>query len=213
MRESGVLAHKPANLSYEEAATIPYGAMVALKILAKVTIQAGQKVLVNGASGGIGSYAVQIAKSLGAEVTGVCGTPRLDFVKSIGADHVIDYTREDFTHNGKTYDLILDVLGKTSFSKIKNSLNENGCLLLASFKTPHILQGLCTSFIGNKRVICALVEGKTKDLEEIKGLVEAGKLTVVVDRCYPLEQTAEAHRYIEQGQKRGPVVITMAANS
>lgn len=209
MRETGVLALKPTNMNDEEASTIPYGAVVALKILKKVNLQRGQKVLINGASGGIGSYAVQITKSLGAEVTGVCGTPRMDFVKAIGADKVIDYTQADFTKNGEAYDLIFDVLGKSSFAQVKNSLKENGCLLLASFKIPHILQGLRTAFVGNKRVICAMVEAKPQDLLEVKEMIEAGKIKTVIDRCYPLEQTAEAHRYSESGEKKGPVVITV----
>jgi NADPH:quinone reductase-like Zn-dependent oxidoreductase len=207
--ENGVLAIKPINMTYEEAAVVPYGAIMALNLLRKANIQPGQKVLVNGASGGIGSAAVQIAKHFGAEVTGVCGTPRLEFVKSLGADHVIDYTKEDFTQNGETYDLIFDILGKGSFSRIKRSLKPNGILLFASFKMNHLLQMLWTSMIGGRKVICALAPGSVEDLISVKELIEAGKLKAVIDRCYPLEQTAEAHRYVEQGRKQGNVVIAI----
>ena len=207
--ENGVLAIKPANMTYEEAAVIPYGAIMALNLLRKANIQPGQKVLVNGASGGIGSAAVQISKHFGAEVTGVCGTPRLEFVKSLGADHVIDYTKEDFTQNGETYDFIFDILGKGSFSRVKRSLKPNGILLFASFKMKHLLQMLWTSVIGGRKVICALAPGSVEDLIAVKELIEAGKLKAVIDRCYPLEQTAEAHRYVEQGRKQGNVVIAI----
>ena len=154
--ESGTVALKPSNLSYEEAATLPYGAIMATSLLGKANIQRGQKVLINGASGGIGSMAVQLAKHFGAEVTGVCGTPRLEFVKSLGADKVIDYTKEDFTQNGETYDLIFDILGRSSFSRLKRSLKPNGIYLLASFKMKALLQMLWTSITGSKqKVICA----------------------------------------------------------
>ena len=207
--ENGVLAIKPTNMTYEEAAVVPYGAIMALNLLRKANIQPRRKVLVNGASGGIGSAAVQIAKHFGAEVTGVCGTPRLEFVKSLGADHVIDYTKEDFTQNGKTYDFIFDILGKGSFSRVKHSLKPNGILLFASFKMKHLLQMLWTSMIGGRKVICALAPGSVEDLISVKELIEAGKLKAVIDRCYPLEQTAEAHRYVEQGRKQGNVVIAI----
>jgi NADPH:quinone reductase-like Zn-dependent oxidoreductase len=196
-------------MTCEEAATVPYGALTALNLLRKVNIQRGQKVLINGASGGIGSAAVQLAKYFGAEVTGVCSTPRLEFVKSLGADKVIDYTKEDFTQNGETYDLIFDILGRSSFSRCKSSLNENGRYLLASFKMKQLFQMLWTSIRGSKKVICALSGEKLEDLLLIKELVEAGKIKSIIDRRYPLEQAAEAHRYIEQGQRTGSVVITL----
>ncbi len=207
--ENGLVTIKPSNMTYEEAAVVPYGALTALNLLRKVNIQSGQKVLINGASGGIGSAAVQLAKHLGAEVTGVCGTPRLEFVKSLGADKVIDYTKEDFTKNGETYDLIFDILGKSSFAQCKNSLNENGRYLLASFKMKQLFQMLWTSKMGGKKVICALSGEKIEDLLFIKELVEAGKIKAVIDRRYPLEQMAEAHRYVEAGHKKGYVVITV----
>ena len=213
MPEEGMVAIKPANMSYEEAAAVPYGALTALSLLRKVNIQPGQKVLVNGASGGIGSAAVQLARfHFGAEVTGVCGTPRLELVKSLGADKVIDYTKEDFTQNGKTYDLIFDILGKSSFSRCKSSLKQNGRYLFASFKMKQIFQMLWTSMIGSKKVICALSSEKVEDLLFIKDLIEAGKIKAVIDRRFPLEQAAEAHRYVETGHKKGSVVITLARN-
>ena len=209
MPENGVLAIKPANMTYEEAAVVPYGAIMALNLLRKANLQPGQKVLINGASGGIGSAAVQIAKHFGAEVTGVCGTPRLEFVKSLGADHVIDYTVEDFTKNGETYDLIFDILGKSSFARCKNSLKPNGILLYASFKMKQLVQMLWTSRSGSgKRVICSIAPGSLEDLNSVKELVEAGKIKAIIDRCYPMEQAAEAHRYVEEGHKKGNVVIT-----
>jgi NADPH:quinone reductase-like Zn-dependent oxidoreductase len=213
MAENGLVAIKPANMTYEEAAAVPYGAITALNLLRKVNIQGGQKVLINGASGGIGSAAVQLAKYYGAEVTGVCGTPRSEFVKALGADQVIDYTQEDFTKNGETYDLIFDILGKSSFSRCKNSLKQNGRYLLASFKMRQLVQMLWTSIVGDKKVICALSSESPKDLIFIKELVEAGKIKSIIDRCYPWEQIAEAHRYVEEGLKKGHVVITIGGSS
>ena len=210
MREDGCVALKPANMTYEEAAVIPYGAIMALSLLRKINLQHGQKILIHGASGSIGSAAVQLAKHhFGAEVTGVCGTPRLEFVKSLGADKVIDYTREDFTQNGETYDVIFDILGKSSFSRCKNSLKSNGIHLFASFKMKQLLQMLWTSMTVGKRVICALAPGSPEDLRSVKELIEAGKIKAIIDRCFPLEQAAEAHRYVENGFKRGHVVITL----
>lgn len=207
--EEGCLAIKPANMTYEEAAVVPYGAIMALNLLRKANIQPDQKVLVNGASGGIGSAAVQIAKHLGAEVTGVCGTARLEFVKSLGADKIMDYTQEDFTQNGETYDLILDVLGKSSFSRVKSSLKPNGILLFASFKMKQLIQMLWTSKTGDRKVICAIAPGSVEDLHSVKELIEAGKIKAVIDRCYPMDKAADAHRYVEQGRKQGHVVIAI----
>lgn len=209
MSDDGVLAIKPANMTFEEAAVIPYGAIMALNLLGKVNIQPGQQVLINGASGGIGSAAVQIAKHFGAQVTGVCGTPRLEFVKSLGADRVIDYTKEDFTQDGETYDLIFDILGKGSFARCKNSLKPNGVQLFASFKMKQLFQMLWTAMTGGKKAICAIAPGSTEDLISVKELIEAGKIKTIIDRCYPMEQAAEAHRYVEEGHKKGSVAITM----
>ncbi len=201
MPEDGLVAIKPTNMTYEEAAAVPYGALMALNMLRKVNIQSGQKVLINGASGGIGSHAVQLAKYFGSDVTGVCGTPRLEFVKSLGAEKVIDYTKEDFTTSGETYDLIFDILGKSSFSRCKSSLKQNGRYLLASFKMRQLFQMLWTKIKGSKKVIGGIAFGKTEDLIFLKELIEAGKLKAVIDRRYPLEQIAEAHRYVETGHK------------
>ncbi len=163
----------------------------------------------NGASGRIGSAAVQIAKYFGAEVTGVCSTLRLEFVKSLGADKVIDYTKEDFSTNGETYDLIFDILGKSSFSGCKDSLKQNGQFLLASFKIKQLYQMLWTSMFSSKKVVCALSQEKPEDLIFLKELIEKRKIKSVIDRSFPFDQTAEAHRYVESGQKKGDVVITI----
>jgi NADPH:quinone reductase-like Zn-dependent oxidoreductase len=212
MPEDGMLAIKPANMTYEAAAVVPYGALMALNLLRKVNIQPGQKVLVIGASGGIGSAAVQLAKShFGAEVTGVCSTPRLELVKSLGADKVIDYTKEDFTQSGETYDVIFDnSLGKSSFSHCKGSLKQNGRFLRVSFGLSRLLW---TKIKGSKKEICALVtDVKVEDLIFVKELVEAGKIKAVIDRRFPLEEVAEAHRYVENGHKKGHIVITVEHN-
>jgi len=201
---------KPSNLTYEEAVTLPYGAVMATSLLGKANLQRGQKVLINGASGGIGSMAVQLAKHFGAEVTGVCGTPRLEFVKSLGADKIIDYTKEDFTKNGETYDLIFDILGRSSFSRVRGSLKPDGIYLAASFKMKALLQMLWTAITGSKqKVICAFANETAESLEFVKKLVEEGKVKAIVDKSFPMEQAAEAHRYIENGYKKGNVVITM----
>lgn len=209
MREDGLITHKPSNMSFEEAAALPYGALTALNILRKANIQPGHKVLINGASGSIGAAALQFAKHYGAEVTGVCSTPRIDYVKSLGADKVIDYTQTDFTQNGETYDLIVDILGKSSFSRCKNSLKPNGRLLYASFGMFPLLQSFWTSIRGSKKVICALSSESRDDLLQVKALAEAGTLKTLIDRCFPLEQAADAHWYIEQGHKKGSVIITV----
>ena len=212
MPENGLVTHKPVNMTFAEAATVPYGAMTALNLLRKVDLQPGQKILINGASGGIGSYAVQLAKLYGAEVTGVCSTPRLELVKTLGADHVIDYTKEDFTQNGQRYDVIFDIMGRSSFARVKNSLTTNGRYLLASFKTPQLWQMLMTARTSGPKVICALSSESLADLTHIKALVEAGQIKAVIDRSFPLAQVAAAHRYVEAGEKKGSVVITVAEN-
>lgn len=207
MPEDGLLARKPANMSFAEAATVPYGAIMATSLLRRGNIKAGDKILINGASGGIGSAAVQLAKHYGAEVTGVCGGPRMAYVRSLGADHVIDYGSEDFTQNGQTYDVIFDVLGKSSFARCKGSLASSGVYLLASFKSKALLQMLRTKLAGGQKVICALASEKPEDLAFVSKLAEAGAYKAIVDRCFPLEQAAEAHRFVEAGVRTGPVVL------
>jgi NADPH:quinone reductase-like Zn-dependent oxidoreductase len=209
MSESGLVTHKPANMSFEETTLIPYGALTALSHLKKINIQPGQKVLVNGASGGIGSAGMQLAKYFGAEVTGVCGTNKLNFVQALGADKVIDYTKEDFTQNGEKYDLIYDILGKSSFEKCQSSLTPKGILLYASFKTKQLVQMMQTSKSTGKKVICTFSSETLDDLNFIKGLVEEGKLKTVIDKRFSLEETAEAHRYYESGKNTGNVVISV----
>jgi len=209
--ESGTVSLKPANLTYEEAAVLPYGAVMAASLLQKANLKPGQKILVNGASGGIGAMAVQLAKHhYGAEVTGVCGTPRLDYINALGADQVIDYKKQDFTQNGETYDVIFDVLGRSSFARCKNSLRPDGILLFASFKSRALFDMFWTAPFSRKKVICAMAEEKTASLLLVKELAEAGKIRVIIDRCFPLEQTAEAHRYIESGGRQGNVVLIVA---
>jgi NADPH:quinone reductase-like Zn-dependent oxidoreductase len=203
------VAIKPINMTYEEAAPVPVGGLEALNFLRKGNIQSGQEVLINGAGGTIGTYAVQLAKYFGAEVTGVESTKKLDMLRSIGADHVIDYTQEDFTKGGKTYDFILDVVSKSSFSGSISSLKENGCYLIANPGLSQRIRGRKISKKRNKKVIFGTIYPKTEDLLFLKELIEAGKIKSIIDRCYPLEQTAEAHRYVETGDKKGHVVITV----
>lgn len=208
MPEDGTVALKPANMTHQEAAVIPMGSIFALNLLKKANIQPGQNVLINGASGSIGSAAVQLAKyHFGAKVTGVCGALRLEFVKNLGADRVIDYTKEDFTILGQRYDLIFDVLGKSSFSKCKAALTPGGCYLLASFKMRQLFQMLLAKLGGDKKVICALASENSKDLVLIKELVEAGKIKAIIDRQFSVDQAAKAHAYVENGQKKGHVAI------
>ena len=217
--EDGALAIKPANITYEEAAAIPNGALTALPFLRdNGKIQRGYKVLINGASGTVGTSAVQFAKYYGAEVTGVCSSTNLELVKSLGADHVIDYTEEDFTQNGQTYDVIFDAVGKSSFSRCKNSLKDGGVYLTTFPTLAAMLQRLWPSMSGSKKVSFAATglrpaSDKAKDLVFISELVESGKIKAVIDRRYPMEQIAEAHRYVETGHKKGDVVITVVQNN
>jgi len=211
--EEMALAPKPANLTYEEAAAIPSGALTALYFLKdKGNIQSGQKVLVNGASGSVGVAAVEIAKYFGAEVTGVCSGTNFELVKSLGADRVIDYTKEDFTQSGEIYDIILDtVVGKTSFARCRKSLKANGFYLAVAGGLRELMQSVWTSLFSSKKVIFGggVACERKESLLLIKEIVEQGKLKPVIDRCYPLEQTAEAHRYVDKGHKKGNVVITV----
>jgi NADPH:quinone reductase-like Zn-dependent oxidoreductase len=215
MPEDGALAIKPANLSYEQAASVPNGALTALPFLRdKGKIQSGQTVLIYGASGSVGAAAVQLARYYGAEVTGVCSTTNLEWVKSLGAGQCIDYTREDFTENGQTYDIIFDTVGKRSFSECKGSLTDEGIYLMTVPTPATMLQVLWTSIVGGRKAKFTAAglrpaREKVKDLVFLTELIEAGKIKAVIDRCYPLEQIAEAHRYVEKGHKKGNVVITV----
>ncbi len=208
--EDGILALKPSHMTYEEAAAVPYGATMALCLLRKVNIQKGQRVIIIGASGTIGSSAVQLASHyFGVEVTGVCSMQGTEYVKSLGAAKVIDYKKDDFTKNGESYDLIIDILGKGSFSKYRASLRKNGIYMPVSFKTAKLLQMLRTSIGGGKRVICALATPKQEDLVLIREFFEDRKLKPVIDQSFPLEKAVEAHSYVEAGNKKGNVVLTL----
>jgi NADPH:quinone reductase-like Zn-dependent oxidoreductase len=211
LSEEGAVALKPANMTYEEAAAIPFGATTSSIFLRdKGNIQSGQKVLIYGASGALGTAAVQLAKYFGAEVTGVCSTTNLELVKSLGADKVIDYTQEDFTKSGQTYDIVFDTIGKSSFSGCLRSLKEKGVYLKAvHMGLLPIVRGLWTSMTSTKKVIGAIAIPRKEDLIFLKDLIEVGKMKSVIDRSYPLEQIAEAHRYVEQGHKKGNVIITV----
>jgi NADPH:quinone reductase-like Zn-dependent oxidoreductase len=189
--KKGLVAIKPSNLSYGEAATVPAGGLTALKNFHKANIKSGQKILINGASGSLGTYAIQLAKYYGAEVTGVCSTSNLEWVKSLGADKVIDYTKEDFTKSGETYDVVYDAVMKTKRSRCKDLLKDNG-IFLNNMGIPKI---------------------KEEDLIFLKELIEKGTLKPVIDRTYTLDQIIEAHRYIDKGHKKGNVVITVDHNS
>jgi len=208
----GGVALKPANMTYEEAATVPFGGRDALHFLRKGNIQRGQKILVNGAGGSIGTFAVQLAKHFGAEVTAVDSTAKLDMLRSLGADQVIDYTQEDFTKSGEIYDVIFDVVGTVSLSGSKRSISQNGTYLLANPIRSQIVQGLWTRMTSGTKVIMQTASGTIADLVFLRGLIEEGKIRTVIDRSYPLEHTAEAHRYVETGQKQGNVVITVGHN-
>jgi len=210
MPEDGRLALKPANTSYEEAAAVPNGAITALSILKKANISSEQKVLIYGASGSVGTFGVQLAKYYGAEVTGVCSTANLELVKSLGADRVIDYTQEDFTQSGETYDIILDAVGKTSFSRCKGLLEEKGFYLSTVPTLTLMLQKLWTSMVGGKKIKFAPISDKTEDLVLLKEVIEEGKLKAVIDRTYPWEQIVDAHAYVDTGHKKGNVAITVS---
>jgi NADPH:quinone reductase-like Zn-dependent oxidoreductase len=179
-------------------------------LLRKANIQSGQKVLINGASGSVGTFAVQLARYFGAEVTGICSTTNIEMVKSLGADKVIDYTKEDFTKSGQTYDIIFDTVMKTSFLRCKSSLKTKGVFLTSDWP---LLQALWTSMVGSKKVILGIMSQNPENLIFLKELIEAGKIKTVIDRTYPLEHSAEAHRYVDKGHKKGNVVITVEHNN
>lgn len=206
--EDGSLALKPAGISHDEAAAIPFGGVTALHFIEKAMIQVNQKVLIVGASGAVGSAAVQLAKSYGAIVTGVCSTSNIDLVKSIGADTVIDYTKEDFTQHGQIYDLIFDAVNTISVSRSLKSLAKNGIMILSAAGMTEMLQGLWISMTSKKKVITGVVSHQAADIIFLKELIESGKFKPVIDSTYPLEQIAEAHAYVDKGHKRGNIVIT-----
>lgn len=206
---SGPLAIKPSNMSFEEAAAVNIGGLEALHFTRKGDLRKGNRVLINGAGGSIGTFAIQLARYLGAEVTSVDHTSKLDLMRSIGADHVIDYTQADFTMRGETYDVIFDVVGKSSFKGSLESLEENGRYLIGNPSLSHRIQGQWGDNKSGKKVITETTQLNKADLNFLRDLIEAGKIKTVIDRSYPLEQMADAHRYVETGQKKGNVVITV----
>jgi len=211
--ETARLVKKPAGITFDEAASVPFGGTTALYFLRDVAkLQPKQKILIIGASGGTGVYAVQLAKYYGAEVTGVCSTANLGLVRSLGADKVVDYTQQDVTQNGETYDVILDMVpGKAGFAHYQASLKPNGLYLAGAGELKAFAQMAWTSLTGGKKVLAGMAPDRREDLVFLNQLLETGKIRPVIDRRYPLEQTTDAHRYADTGRKRGSVVITIAA--
>lgn len=209
MPEDGAVVLKPVNLSYDEAAAISFGGTTALDFFRRGKLQSGERVLVNGASGGVGTAAVQLAKHFGADVTGVCSTANVELVRSLGANHVIDYTKEDFMQNGETYDVIVDIAGTAPFPRSKGSLKEGGRLLLVLCGLPDMLQIPWVSMTSGKKIIAGPATGRAEDLRFLAELAAMGRFKPVIDRRYPFEQIIEAHRYVDTGHKRGNVVITL----
>ena len=208
----GGVAIMPTNMTYEEAATVPFGGRDALHFLRLGDLQPGQRILINGAGGSIGTFAIQLAKYYGAEVIAVDSTAKLDMLRSIGADYVVDYTQEDFTERGEIYDVIFDVIGKVSFSRSDKSIKQNGTYLLANPIRGQMVLGPWTRMTSSKKVIMQTASGTIEDLVLLRELIEAGKIKTVIDRTYPLGQIVEAHRYVEGGGKLGNVVITVGHN-
>lgn len=210
--EEGNLAAKPVNMTFEEAAAVIFGGFSALNFLRRAKIQAGQNVLIYGASGSVGVFAVQLAKHFGARVSAVCSTANLNLVKSLGADEVIDYTREDFSRAGRVYDIVFDTVGKSGLSRSLKSLKRGGfyVLVAAPARLSLVLGGMWASLTRPAKVVIGAAKGDAGDLSFLKGLIESGKLRTVIDRCYSLEQIVEAHRYAEAGHKKGHVVIVVA---
>jgi 2-desacetyl-2-hydroxyethyl bacteriochlorophyllide A dehydrogenase len=205
----GTLATKPTNLTYEEAAAVPTAGFEALHYLRRANIQPGKKVLIIGAGGSIGTFSIQLARHFGAEVTGVDSTEKLDLMRSTGAKHVIDYTKEDYTRNGESYDLIIDVVGRSAVSRRIKLLKHDGYYFLAYAGLSQMVLGMWISITSKKKVKIESASQRKEDLLYLKELIEVGKIKPVIDRCFPLEQTAEAHRYVESGHKMGNVVITV----
>ncbi|MDA3938205.1 MAG: NAD(P)-dependent alcohol dehydrogenase [Spirochaetia bacterium] len=211
--EVGVVALKPKNMTYQEAVSIPFGGNTALYFLRKGNIQRGQNVLIYGASGAVGTAAMQLAKHFGATVTAVCSTSNIELVKSLGADKVIDYTKEDISKRDEVYDLIFDTVGKSSYTWSLKSLKKQGYLLLAAAGPSQMIKGIWSSLTSSKNVVSGVMSEKPEDLIFYKELIEAGKIKPVIDRIYPLEEIPEAHRYVELGHKKGNVVITINRES
>ena len=209
MPQEGAVVLKPPSLSYDEAAALSFGGTTALDFLRRGKLHSGEKVLVNGASGGVGTAAVQLAKYFGADVTGVCSTANMELVRSLGARHVIDYTKEDFTQNGETYDVIMDTVGTAPFSRSKDSLKAGGRLLMVLAGLPDMLRIPWVSVTSSKKVIAGPLAVRVEDLRFLAGLAEAGEFRPVIDRRYPFEQIAQAHSYVDTGRKKGNVIITL----
>lgn len=209
MPESGAITRKPESLTFEEAASLPFGGGTALAFLRRAGLRRGERVLVNGASGAVGSAAVQLARHFGAEVTGVCSTANLELVQSLGADRVIDYTREDFTASGIAYDIVVDTVGALTFADMKASLGSRGRLVLVSADLPAMLRTPWVAMTSRRRIVVGPLETTAEDLRLLAELAAAGELRPVIDRCYPLEQSIDAHRYVDTRRKRGSVVLTV----
>lgn len=210
--ENAAIAGKPANTSFEQAAAIPFGGDTALDFLRdKGGIESGERVLVNGASGAVGSAAVQIAKSFGADVTGICSGANMDLVRDLGATHVIDYTREDFTANGEKYDIIIDTVGSAPWSRSKPSLAPTGRLLIVSGGLGDMLRASFVSRKGGKKLIVGVANGSAENLRTLVGMVDTGDFSPMIDRCYPLDQIAQAHAHVDTGRKKGSVVISISS--
>lgn len=212
LSESGTLALKPNSLKHTEAAVIPFGGTTALHFIKKASIKTGQRVLINGASGAVGSAAIQLAKHFGARVTGVCSTANIDLVKSLGADNVIDYSKTDFAKIGETYDIIFDTVNKIPFPHCIKSLNKNGILILSAAGMSEMIQGFWASITSSKKVLTGIISHNAEDINFLKQLIETNKLKPVIDKTFPLEQIAEAHAYVEKGHKKGNVAISINHN-
>jgi NADPH:quinone reductase-like Zn-dependent oxidoreductase len=207
--EHGALAQKPSNLSFEQAASVPYGALTALYFLKNCNIQEEQKVLIFGASGGVGSYAVQLAKYFGAEVTGVCSTTKIEYVKSLGADKVVDYKKDDFTQTDDKYNVIFDTIGKTSVGRTEKLLKKDGYYLFTTFGLLKLIRILWMKFRSKTNVDMGELEAAAEDLVFLKDLFEKGKLITIIDKSFPMAKVSEAHAYIDSGKKQGQIVILM----
>ncbi len=211
--EKRAMARKPSNVSFAEAAVIPVAGQNALHFLREADIQPGQQVLIYGSSGSIGTLAVQLAKHMGAAVTAVCSTGKIELVRSLGADHIVDYTREDFSEQGRVYDVVFDTIGKSAFSKTMRVIKEGGAYIQANPSVADMLRGPLAARRQNKRVILSFAGNSSDDLAYLTGLVERGDLKLIVDRTYPLEEAVEAHRYADEGHKRGNIVLTTVADA